>query len=67
MTEPRKKSPRCLICKKPVDVLFRPFCSARCKQIDLAKWLSGTYVIPGEEATEEEKEKTEEDDSSSDI
>jgi len=27
----------------------RPFCSTRCKQVDLGKWLSGDYVIPGTE------------------
>ena len=39
---------RCPICKKPVksaDADF-PFCSDRCRQIDLGKWASGQYVIP---------------------
>jgi endogenous inhibitor of DNA gyrase (YacG/DUF329 family) len=38
---------RCPICKKPVkntDADF-PFCSERCRQIDLGKWASGAYVI----------------------
>jgi endogenous inhibitor of DNA gyrase (YacG/DUF329 family) len=38
---------RCPICKKPVksnDAEF-PFCSERCRLIDLGKWASGTYVI----------------------
>lgn len=46
---PRKPSIklRCPICKKPVkaaDAEF-PFCSDRCRQIDLGKWASGAYVI----------------------
>jgi len=46
---PRKRSVklRCPICKKAVknsDVEF-PFCSERCRTIDLGKWASGTYVI----------------------
>ncbi len=38
---------RCPICKKPVkstDAEF-PFCSSRCRLIDLGKWASGEYVI----------------------
>ena len=46
---PRKPSLklRCPICKKPVkngDAEF-PFCSERCRTIDLGKWASGAYVI----------------------
>jgi len=46
---PRKKSLklRCPICKKVVkstDADF-PFCSPRCRTIDLGKWASGAYVI----------------------
>jgi endogenous inhibitor of DNA gyrase (YacG/DUF329 family) len=32
---------------------FRPFCSERCKLVDLGKWLSGSYSVPVEK--EEEK------------
>jgi len=46
---PRKRTPklRCPICKKVVkntDAEF-PFCSDRCRTIDLGKWASGAYVI----------------------
>ncbi len=34
---------------------YRPFCSERCRLMDLGKWASGDYRIPGEKATEEEK------------
>jgi endogenous inhibitor of DNA gyrase (YacG/DUF329 family) len=37
----------CPICKKPVVAAYTPFCSARCKQIDLSRWLSEVYVVPG--------------------
>jgi uncharacterized protein len=46
MAKPRVKI-RCPICKKPVktsDPEF-PFCSERCRTIDLGKWASGQYVI----------------------
>jgi hypothetical protein len=38
---------RCAQCGKPVETPFAPFCSARCQQIDLGRWLKGSYVIPG--------------------
>jgi endogenous inhibitor of DNA gyrase (YacG/DUF329 family) len=40
---------RCPICKKPTDEHYRPFCSKRCADIDLARWLSGAYAIPADE------------------
>ena len=39
----------CPICKEPTAADFRPFCSARCRDVDLARWLSGSYAIPGSE------------------
>lgn len=38
----------CPICGKPALAAFRPFCSKRCADIDLGRWLKGGYVIPGE-------------------
>jgi len=41
----------CPICKKETswqNNLFRPFCSERCQLIDLGKWASDEYHIPGE-------------------
>ncbi len=38
---------RCPICREPMDADFQPFCSKRCADIDLARWLGGTYVIAG--------------------
>jgi endogenous inhibitor of DNA gyrase (YacG/DUF329 family) len=39
----------CPVCRKPLDPRFRPFCSARCRQVDLGRWLAGDYAIPAGE------------------
>ncbi len=39
--------PRCPICEKPATPTNRPFCSKRCADVDLGRWLTGQYVIPG--------------------
>ncbi|MGI9424516.1 MAG: DNA gyrase inhibitor YacG [Hyphomicrobiaceae bacterium] len=44
-THPR--IPKCANCNKPMAPDFRPFCSQRCKDVDLSRWLSGRYAIPG--------------------
>jgi len=36
----------CPICGKPATKANRPFCSQRCRDVDLNRWLSGSYVIP---------------------
>jgi endogenous inhibitor of DNA gyrase (YacG/DUF329 family) len=41
------------ICGKPPMPQYRPFCSARCAQIDLGRWLKGNYSIPTEEGPDE--------------
>jgi endogenous inhibitor of DNA gyrase (YacG/DUF329 family) len=46
MTKPMPGSRKCPICGKPAAQASRPFCSDRCKQVDLNRWLSGTYTIP---------------------
>lgn len=38
---------RCPICKEPGTERYRPFCSKRCANIDLARWLGEGYVIEG--------------------
>jgi endogenous inhibitor of DNA gyrase (YacG/DUF329 family) len=47
----------CIICKKPVAPRAEnpafPFCSARCKQVDLGKWLNEEYRLPAEEADDD--------------
>ncbi len=37
----------CPVCKQPPKPDFAPFCSRRCADIDLGRWLKGGYVIPG--------------------
>jgi hypothetical protein len=37
----------CPICHKDADQRYRPFCSRRCADIDLGRWLTGGYVLPG--------------------
>jgi uncharacterized protein len=46
-------SRRCPICGKPAAARHQPFCSARCADIDLGRWLKGNYSIPTEEAPED--------------
>jgi endogenous inhibitor of DNA gyrase (YacG/DUF329 family) len=36
----------CPICGKPSVAASRPFCSERCRAVDLNRWLSGSYAIP---------------------
>lgn len=43
----------CPICGKPAAERFRPFCSGRCKDVDLHRWMSGVYAIPAEESAED--------------
>jgi len=40
------KLPHCPECRSPSNDAFRPFCSKRCADIDLARWLTGGYAIP---------------------
>ena len=44
----------CPICDKDTAPEYRPFCSKRCADLDLAKWLGGGYAIPGPPLDEEE-------------
>jgi uncharacterized protein len=56
MVEPITLHPRkpCAICKKPSQPKYHPFCSNRCTQVDLNRWLGGHYSIPAAEAGEED-------------
>lgn len=40
----------CPICGKPSAREYRPFCSRRCADVDLGRWLKGGYAIPASEA-----------------
>lgn len=50
----------CPICSRPSAPDYRPFCSRRCADVDLGRWLTESYRIPAE--TEEEVEDTPSDD-----
>lgn len=39
----------CPVCQKETDKSFRPFCSKRCADVDLGRWLNGSYAIPTED------------------
>jgi endogenous inhibitor of DNA gyrase (YacG/DUF329 family) len=47
----------CAICGKPADASFKPFCSKRCADVDLHRWLSGSYVVPTNEAPDDEEQR----------
>lgn len=42
----------CPICRKPAQPEYRPFCSRRCADVDLQRWLSDRYAIPAAEPDE---------------
>ncbi len=53
MNAGRKRSAtqaKCPICGRPVEPAFRPFCSRRCADVDLWRWLDGAYRIQTDEA-----------------
>jgi uncharacterized protein len=59
--KPRAKTPSgttgakpCPICGKPPVAAAQPFCSDRCRDVDLNRWFSGSYVVPGKDEGDEE-------------
>jgi endogenous inhibitor of DNA gyrase (YacG/DUF329 family) len=46
----------CPICRKPATDASKPFCSERCRDVDLNRWLSGSYAIPGRKDEDEEQD-----------
>jgi len=45
---------RCPICGKPAAEKHQPFCSRRCADVDLNRWLSGVYAVPVKEEEDED-------------
>jgi endogenous inhibitor of DNA gyrase (YacG/DUF329 family) len=45
---------KCPICGKPAVEASKPFCSERCRDVDLNRWLSGSYVVPGKPEADED-------------
>jgi endogenous inhibitor of DNA gyrase (YacG/DUF329 family) len=46
MAERGRANPTCPICGKQAAEALRPFCSRRCADVDLGRWLTGQYRIP---------------------
>ena len=46
----------CPICGKPASEASRPFCSERCRDVDLNRWLSNSYTIPAAKDDDEDTE-----------
>lgn len=47
---------KCAICGKSQDLKYRPFCSKRCADVDLNRWLTGGYSIPAAEEDDPDDE-----------
>jgi endogenous inhibitor of DNA gyrase (YacG/DUF329 family) len=54
MPDARRRNP-CPICGKSAAAEFRPFCSRRCADVDLNRWLSGVYAVAVTEDEEEDE------------
>ena len=46
----------CPICGKPAIEASKPFCSERCRDVDLNRWLSNSYAIPAAKDDDEDTE-----------
>ena len=57
---------KCVICGKSQDAAFKPFCSKRCADVDLNRWLKGGYSIPASEEDEGQSQPGANDDASRD-
>lgn len=44
----------CPICQRDSDAKYRPFCSRRCSDVDLGRWLTGGYSIPATEVEQDD-------------
>ena len=45
----------CPICARETDPKYRPFCSRRCADVDLGKWLTGAYAVPSTDPADAEE------------
>ncbi len=46
----------CPICSKPSAAATAPFCSVRCRQVDLNRWFTGAYAVPAVELDDVDEE-----------
>jgi endogenous inhibitor of DNA gyrase (YacG/DUF329 family) len=51
-----EKKHRCPICGKPALPEFKPFCSRRCADLELGRWLAGAYAVPDDAESEGDEE-----------
>lgn len=56
MTKAASASKPCPLCGAPASARYRPFCSERCANLDLSRWLKGVYVIEGAPEPDEGEE-----------
>ncbi len=49
------RGPSCPICGRPAVQDARPFCSRRCADVDLGRWLKGVYRVPTDERPEDDE------------
>ena len=54
MADPLSSPAACPICGKPRVAEFKPFCSRRCANVDLNRWLTGSYAVPVVEDEDED-------------
>ncbi len=54
----KQGAPTCPICSTPTVAKYRPFCSRRCADVDLSRWLRGAYAIPGQLEGDEDGDDT---------
>lgn len=52
--EEAPQAPPCAICGKPQQRQYRPFCSRRCADVDLGRWMTGAYRTPAAEEDADE-------------
>jgi endogenous inhibitor of DNA gyrase (YacG/DUF329 family) len=45
----KRSMTHCPICSKPTVVASKPFCSPRCRDVDLNKWFTASYAVPAVE------------------
>jgi uncharacterized protein len=52
----KRPAKKCPICGKPATEASKPFCSERCRDVDLNRWLSDSYRIPAAKDDDEDAE-----------
>jgi endogenous inhibitor of DNA gyrase (YacG/DUF329 family) len=55
----KRKKPKCPVCAKPMVARWKPFCSDRCRRVDLNRWLGGVYRIETDEEPDQDPSREE--------